>query len=176
MAGDQIAVQAGILLEERIHRIVDPRLPPGAEAYYNGSLEISETYNRVTVANTRTFTPPLIVITMAAIYFMFRSIRKTVIAMVAVLASVIWTLGLYSLLGFSFNVLASMIVPLIVVALGVGAWIYLTREKPLDAPAPAPTAAARAQPDRRAQAGAATSPLALANARQCHQSSVSATT
>ena len=29
--------------------------------------------------------------------------------------SVLWTLGLYSLLGFSFNVLASMIVPLIVV-------------------------------------------------------------
>jgi hypothetical protein len=35
--------------------------------------------------------------------------------MIAVLVSVLWTLGLYSLMGFTYNVLASMIVPLIVV-------------------------------------------------------------
>ena len=39
---------------QRIHDIVDPRLPPGMRAHYNGSLEISETYNRVTLTNTRT--------------------------------------------------------------------------------------------------------------------------
>jgi predicted RND superfamily exporter protein len=35
--------------------------------------------------------------------------------MSAVLVSVIWTLGLYDLMGFSYNVLSSMIVPLVVV-------------------------------------------------------------
>ena len=33
----------------RSTRLVDPRLPPGVRAYYNGSLEISETYNRITL-------------------------------------------------------------------------------------------------------------------------------
>jgi predicted RND superfamily exporter protein len=106
-------VRAGVI--ERIHGVVDPRLPPGIAAYYNGSLEISETYNRVTLDNQRKFTPPILLFTVIAIYFSFRSIRKTVLTLFAVLISVLWTLGLYSLLGYSYNVLASMLVPLIVV-------------------------------------------------------------
>ncbi len=106
-------VRAGVI--ERIHEIVDPKLPPGIAAYYNGSLEISETYNRVTLDNQRKFTPPILLFTVIAIYVSFRSWRKTALTMFAVLISVLWTLGLYSLLGYSYNVLASMLVPLIVV-------------------------------------------------------------
>jgi predicted RND superfamily exporter protein len=106
-------VRAGVI--QRIHDIVDPKLPAGVRAYYNGSLEISETYNRVTLANQRTFTPPIMLLTLAAIYFMFRSARKTALSVVAIVVSILWTLGLYSLMGYSYNVLASMLVPLIVV-------------------------------------------------------------
>jgi predicted RND superfamily exporter protein len=106
-------VRAGVI--EQIHDIVDPRLPAGVRAYYNGSLEISETYNRITLDNQRKFTPPILLITVLAIYFAFRSWRKTLLTMCAVLVSLLWTLGLYSLMGFSFNVLASMLVPLVVV-------------------------------------------------------------
>ncbi|MDQ3171800.1 MAG: hypothetical protein M3Q55_16820, partial [Acidobacteriota bacterium] len=49
-------VRAGVI--DAIHGIVDPALPEGFEAYYNGSLEISETYNRITVQNQTRFTPP----------------------------------------------------------------------------------------------------------------------
>ena len=35
--------------------------------------------------------------------------------MVAIGVSILWTLGLYSLMGFTYNVLSSMLVPLIVV-------------------------------------------------------------
>jgi len=107
------SVRAGVI--QRIHDLVDPRLPSGVKAFYNGSLEISETYNRVTLDNQRKFTPPIFIFTIAAIFLTFRSWRKTVLTMVAVTVSVLWTLGLYSLLGFTFNVLSSMIVPLIVV-------------------------------------------------------------
>jgi uncharacterized protein len=107
------AVRAGVI--QRIHDIVDPRLPPGVRAYYNGSLEISETYNRITLDNQLRFTPPILFVTVLAIYFTFRSWRKTLLSVVAIAASVLWTLGLYSLMGFSYNVLSSMIVPLIVV-------------------------------------------------------------
>jgi uncharacterized protein len=106
-------VRGGVI--QQIHDIVDPGLPPGFRAHYNGSLEISETYNRITLANQRTFTPPILVFTLAAIYLTFRSIRKTGLAVLGIAMSVLWTLGLYSLLGFSYNVLSSMILPLVVV-------------------------------------------------------------
>ena len=106
-------VRAGVI--QTIHNIVDPRLPRGVTAYYNGSLEISETYNRVTLDNQRRFTPPILVFTVGAIFITFRSWRKTLLSMIAVLISVLWTLGLYSLMGFTYNVLSSMILPLIVV-------------------------------------------------------------
>ncbi|MEX2270805.1 MAG: MMPL family transporter [Vicinamibacterales bacterium] len=106
-------VRAGVI--ERIHSIVDPALPQGFEAFYNGSLEISETYNRITIENQTKFTPPILILTLSAVYVMFRSWRKTVLTLAAILVSVVWTLGLYIALGFSFSVLASMIVPLVIV-------------------------------------------------------------
>jgi predicted RND superfamily exporter protein len=107
------AVRGGVI--QQIHDIVDPRLPAGLRAHYNGSLEISETYNRITLDNQRKLTPPILLFTVAAIYLTFRSWRKTLLTLCGVAVSVFWTLGLYSLLGFTYNVLASMIVPLIVV-------------------------------------------------------------
>jgi predicted RND superfamily exporter protein len=107
------AVRGGVI--QQIHDIVDPRLPAGLRVHYNGSLEISETYNRITLDNQQKFTPPILLITVAAIYLTFRSWRKTLLALFGVAVSVFWTLGLYSLFGFTYNVLASMILPLIVV-------------------------------------------------------------
>jgi hypothetical protein len=107
------AVRSGVI--QRIHDIVDPQLPNGLRAHYNGSLEISETYNRVTLANQFKFTPPILLLTIFALYAAFRSWRLTMLAMFAILMSLFWTLGIYSLMGFSYNVLTSMLVPLIVV-------------------------------------------------------------
>ena len=106
-------VRAGVI--QQIHDIVDPRLPAGIKAYYNGSLEISETYNRVTLDNQRRFMPPILLFTVFALYVTFRSWQKTLLSMFAIGVSVVWGLGLYSLLGFTYNVLSSMLVPLIVV-------------------------------------------------------------
>ena len=107
------AVRGGVI--QQIHDLIDPRLPDGIRAYYNGSLEISETYNRITLDNQVKFTPPILVLTVLAIYAAFRSWRKTMLAMFAILMSIFWTLGLYSLMGFSYNVLTSMLIPLVVV-------------------------------------------------------------
>jgi predicted RND superfamily exporter protein len=90
-------------------------LPNGFKTYFNGSLEISETYNRITLDNQQKFTPPIGALTLVAIFLLFRSWRHTLLTAVAVFISAIWTLGLYSLIGFSFNVLSSMIVPLVIV-------------------------------------------------------------
>ena len=107
------AVRAGVI--EQIHQLIDPRLPAGMTAHYNGSLEISETYNRITRDNTRTLTPPILLLTIAAIYLMFRSWRITALLAVAVLVSAVWTMGLFVLMGFTYNGLASMLPPLVMI-------------------------------------------------------------
>ena len=100
---------------EEIRTIVAATLPADFRAYFNGSLEISETYNRITLENQTKFIPPMVVLTLGAIFLMFRSWRRTLLTAVAIGISVIWTLGLYDLFGFTYNVLTSMIVPLVVV-------------------------------------------------------------
>jgi predicted RND superfamily exporter protein len=99
----------------QVHAVVNQALPAGFEAHYNGSLEFSDTYNRVTVDNTRYLTPPVLILMLIGLYVMFRSVRKAIVIFVATIASVIWTLGLYSWLGFEFNVLSSMLTALVVV-------------------------------------------------------------
>jgi predicted RND superfamily exporter protein len=106
-------VRAEVLAE--IRRIVSSHLPQDFAAHYNGSLEINEEYNRITLSNQEKFTPPILIFTMIALYVMFRSWRRTLITMGAVVVSLVWTLGIYDLIGFSYNVLSSIIVPLIVV-------------------------------------------------------------
>jgi uncharacterized protein len=100
---------------DQIRTILSARVPADYRTLINGSIEISETYNRITISNQVTFTPPILLLTLVAIYFMFRSWRRTLLTMGAVLVSILWTLGLYDLMGFTYNVLSSMIVPLIVV-------------------------------------------------------------
>jgi predicted RND superfamily exporter protein len=132
LAGDLVSANGRVLSvivsfdEDRIDavrtRVLDDirsrvaqHLPPGASAHYNGSLEISETYNRVTLRNQVVFTPPILLITIGAIYVMFRSWRLTFLTLFAVLVSTLWTLGLYMWAGFGFNILTSMLPPLVLV-------------------------------------------------------------
>jgi predicted RND superfamily exporter protein len=99
----------------RIHQLIDSRLPDGMEAHYNGSLEISETYNQVTQSNLMMLTPPILLLTISALFFMFRSWRLTALVMGAVVVSFVWTMGLYVLMGFTYNILASMLPPLVMI-------------------------------------------------------------
>ena len=99
----------------RIYATVRSRLPAGVSAYYNGSIEISETYNRVTVENQRRFIPPILALTLLAVYALFRSATRTAVAMTSIAVGVLWTLGLYSYMGFGYNILTAMLTPLVVV-------------------------------------------------------------
>ena len=111
---------------DRIHQAVDGRLPAGMEAFYNGSLEISEAYNRVTLQNTRELTPPILLVTILAVYAMFRSWRITGLIVVSILVSVIWTMGLFVLMGFKYNVLASML-PALVIVLAIADDVHIVQ-------------------------------------------------
>jgi uncharacterized protein len=116
--------RAGVI--EEIHQLIDPRLPPGMTALYNGSLEISETYNRVTLDNTKKLTPPILLLTIGGIFLMFRSWRITALLVVAVLVSAVWTMGLFVQIGFSYNVLASML-PALVIILAIADDVHIVQ-------------------------------------------------
>jgi len=111
---DRLDQQRAAILD-RIYTIVRSRLPAGVTAHYNGSIEINETYNRVTLENQRRFVPPILALTLIAVFALFRSTTRAAIAIVSILVSVLWTLGLYSLMGFGFNILTAMLTPLVVV-------------------------------------------------------------
>ncbi len=111
---DNIDARRGETIE-RIRAIVDDGRPGGLRTYFNGPLEISETYNRITLENQRDLTPPILAITVLALWTMFRSWRKVGLLLFAIGVSVAWTLGLYVLLGYEMNVLTSMLTPLVVV-------------------------------------------------------------
>jgi predicted RND superfamily exporter protein len=105
--------RAAILGE--IYRTVGARLPHGLSAYYNGSIEISATYNRITISNQWRFIPPILALTLIAVYVLFRSLQHALIVSFSIVVSALWTLGLYSALGFGFNILTAMLAPLVVV-------------------------------------------------------------
>lgn len=111
---DRIDAVRGEVIE-RIRAVLDRDRPAGLRVYFNGPLEISETYNRITIANQRDLTPPVVLVTLAALYLLFRSVRKVGLLFFCIGVSVLWTLGLYVLLGYEMNVLTSMLTPLVMV-------------------------------------------------------------
>ena len=111
---------------DRIHQTVDRQLPAGMEAFYNGSLEISEAYNRITLENTKQLTPPILLLTIFAVYVMFRSWRVTGLVVVSILVSTVWTMGLFALMGFKYNVLASML-PALVIVLAIADDVHIVQ-------------------------------------------------
>jgi predicted RND superfamily exporter protein len=111
---------------DQIRQTVDSRLPAGMEAYYNGSLAISEGYNRITLDNTRQLTPPILLLTILAVYVMFRSWRLTGLVVISILVSTVWTMGLFALMGFKYNVLASML-PALVIVLAIADDVHIVQ-------------------------------------------------
>ena len=76
---DEAALDASrrAILERHLTRSSTRSCPTESSAYYNGSIEINETYNRVTIENQRRFIPPILALTLLAVYALFRSIPRT---------------------------------------------------------------------------------------------------
>ncbi len=99
----------------RIREIMDEGRPDDIQVYFSGSMEISKEYDRFTMQNQRDFTPPLIALIIIVMLLLFRSVSKLLIVIFVIGVSLIWTVGIYSLMGYSFNVISGMLIPLIVI-------------------------------------------------------------
>src|SRR6185436_11068623 len=67
-----------------------------------------------------------LLLTIIGMYVMFRSWRITGLLVVAVLVSASWTMGLFSAMGFNYNILASML-PALVLILAVADDVHIVQ-------------------------------------------------
>jgi hypothetical protein len=102
-------------LLEAARRVAEEGRPANVGLYFNGSLEISQEYDRVSMANMRNYTPPMFLLIVLSIYLLFRSWSRVFIVFFTTLLSIAWTLSLFGLLGYSYNVISTMIIPLVTI-------------------------------------------------------------
>jgi hypothetical protein len=100
---------------DQARRLAEEDLPPGVRLHFNGSMEVSQEYDRVSMANMKNFTPPMFLLIVGSVYFFFRSWSRVVIVVAVTLLSLAWTLSVFGLLGYSYNVISTMILPLVTI-------------------------------------------------------------
>ncbi|HDP26333.1 MAG TPA: hypothetical protein ENN34_12955 [Deltaproteobacteria bacterium] len=98
-------------VRSRIHR----DKPPEIHTFLGGGLMVSNEFIKTTRQN-QTILPAMgVIMGMIIIYVLFRSVQKNLILMVQIGMSLVCALGVHSLLGFTYNPVSGMIIPLIVV-------------------------------------------------------------
>lgn len=87
------------------------------EIYLSGSPVMSQILGDIIFADIITLLPLVSFMVLLILFLSFRSIRGTLLPLVIVLFSVIWTIGLMSLMGYSLTQLSSVL-PVLLVSVG----------------------------------------------------------
>lgn len=99
----------------RVEECMAQGRPAGIRTFLSGDVMVNHEFNKVSKQN-ETLLPILgLIVIVAIIYILFRSPLKIAIAVFVIALSLCWTMGLHSLLGYSFNALSGMIMPLIII-------------------------------------------------------------
>lgn len=102
-------------LVEQARAIMEEGRPDGVDSYLSGGLMVSNEFIKATRQN-QTILPALgVIIGIIIIYALFRSLPRILIITVEIGLCMCWTLGFHSMLGFTYNPVSGMIIPLIVV-------------------------------------------------------------
>ena len=89
--------------------------PGGVKTFLSGDIMVNHEFNKVSEQN-ETILPIIgLAVIIIIIFILFRSPLKIAISIFVIALSLCWTMGLYSLLGYSFNALSGMIMPLIII-------------------------------------------------------------
>lgn len=99
----------------QVMAILDRGFPKGIERFITGDIRLMTGYNEFTKQNQRVF--PLIIISMITIFLviLFRSASRLAAIVALIGMSLVWSLGFYGLLGFTYNVVTGMMVPLVII-------------------------------------------------------------
>ncbi|HOO47360.1 MAG TPA: efflux RND transporter permease subunit, partial [Deltaproteobacteria bacterium] len=112
---DDLKPKQIVALIEEIEAILEKDRPAGVETFLSGGLMINHEFNKVTEQNETILPLFGVILVFAITYILFRSIPKNLIIISVIAMSLCWTLGLYSLLGYTYNAVSGLIIPLIVI-------------------------------------------------------------
>ncbi len=112
---DDLKPKQIVALIEEIEAILEKDRPAGVETFLSGGLMINHEFNKVTEQNETILPLFGVILVFAITYVLFRSIPKNLIIITVIAMSLCWTLGLYSLLGYTYNAVSGLIIPLIVI-------------------------------------------------------------
>ena len=104
--------------DKAVHQIKEmayQEKPKNVEVFLSGDMRLYTEFNRFTKQNQKIL--PLLVIPIISIFIfiLFRSLSKVFIILTVVGMSLCWALGFYSVLGYDFNVVTGMLIPLVVI-------------------------------------------------------------
>lgn len=99
----------------RVEEIAYKGKPKNLEIFFSGDMRMMFELNRFTKQNQNIF-PLLVILTISVfIFILFRSLSKILIILLIIGMSIIWALGFYSVLGYTFNVVTGMLIPLVII-------------------------------------------------------------
>ncbi len=99
----------------QVEEIIERGKPENLEISFSGDMEMMREFNYFTRQNQKIF--PFLVLPLIClfIFILFRSWYKNFIILLVVGMSLCCTLGFYSILGYTFNVVTGMLIPLIII-------------------------------------------------------------
>ena len=99
----------------QVKKIAFQDKPKNVKIFLSGDMRIYTEFNRFTKQNQKIL--PLLVIPIISIFIviLFRSLYKVFVILLVVGMSLCWALGFYSVLGYDFNVVTGMLIPLVVI-------------------------------------------------------------
>ncbi|MFZ9886636.1 MAG: efflux RND transporter permease subunit [Myxococcota bacterium] len=116
-----------MFIAQEVEQIVNNFAPKELRPLIVGGPMFKRQMDRVTVAESSTFGSAAILVSVLALFLLFRRKRQVTAAIGVVVIAVIWTVGAMSLLGYEMS-LVSIILPLAVVIMGLGAGVHLINE------------------------------------------------
>ncbi len=114
-------------LAEQMEHLVDTDGLHGLGALLVGNPVFKKQMDQATVEEASLFGSAAILVSVLALFLIFRRKRQVAAAIAVVVISVIWTVGIMALLGFEMS-LVSIILPLAVVIMGLGSGVHLINE------------------------------------------------
>jgi len=114
-------------ITESIHEIMAQEIPKGTQAFAAGPPIIDTVYRNYVVDNLRTLMPIGTLVLIITTLLIYRNARSVVLPAASVIMALIWTMGSIPLLGFTVNLVTTIIPPLLLV-IGVAVVIHLLNQ------------------------------------------------
>ncbi len=99
----------------QVKKMTNEGKPEGVEVFFSGDMAMMSELNKYSKENQSLM--PILVVIMIAIFtfILFRSLTRVGLVLLVMGLSLIWTLGFYSVLGYTFNVVDGMLMPLVMI-------------------------------------------------------------